>query len=193
VKCLSTSTYLFPHVGLDLAPSPSGGLPRFRRADPSTFLHKFILMNESQNYEQFCFSTIISPEVCKFIFSLALKKQLSSMIQFFQSLKNAWLGICSVALNERNFRIHLFFLFLAIGLGLFLEITCIDWLFIFLFSALVLALEAINSALEETCDLITNEKNESIRRIKDVAAGAVLIASIFAAISGIFIFGKYIF
>jgi diacylglycerol kinase len=115
------------------------------------------------------------------------------MIQFFQSLKNAWLGICSVALNERNFRIHLFFLFLAIGLGLFLEITCIDWLFIFLFSALVLALEAINSALEETCDLITNEKNESIRRIKDVAAGAVLIASIFAAISGIFIFGKYIF
>lgn len=114
-------------------------------------------------------------------------------MQFIKSFKNAWRGICMVTRNERNFRTHLFILGCAVVLGFILKISSNDWLFVFLFAALVLGLEAINSAIEETCDMLTQENNESIKRIKDIAAAAVLIAAIFSAISGIFIFGKYIF
>ncbi len=115
------------------------------------------------------------------------------MLRFFQSVKNAWRGICFLGRTEKNFKIHLFLLGCAFGIGLWLQISLADWLLVFLFSAMVLALEAMNTAIEASCDLISKEHNQSIKRIKDMAAGAVLIASVFALIGGAFIFGKYLF
>jgi len=55
-------------------------------------------------------------------------------------------------------------------------------------SMIVLMGEALNSALEKACDAITIEPHPSIRAAKDLAAGAVLLASCFALLVGCFIF-----
>lgn len=77
--------------------------------------------------------------------------------------------------------------------GFFFKITEIEWLIVLLASALVLSLEALNSAIERVCDLYSEEKNLKIKVIKDISAGAVLIAAIFALAIGVIVFWKYIF
>jgi len=48
--------------------------------------------------------------------------------------------------------------------------------------------EMINTAIEKTIDFISVEKHPQIKLIKDIAAGAVLIASLAAVVVGLFIF-----
>jgi diacylglycerol kinase (ATP) len=54
--------------------------------------------------------------------------------------------------------------------------------------ALVWVAELLNTALEVLCDRVSREQDESIRRIKDVAAGAVLIAAIISVIVSAMVF-----
>jgi diacylglycerol kinase (ATP) len=51
--------------------------------------------------------------------------------------------------------------------------------------------EAVNTAIEALADRITRENDDAIRRAKDVAAGAVLLAAITAAIIGLLILGPH--
>lgn len=113
------------------------------------------------------------------------------MNKFFTSFKHAFNGISQLIKTERNFKIHLVCLVLVVSLGLYFKISSLEWLLIFLISALVLSLEAINSAIEKLCDLYSTEQNPKIKVIKDISAGAVLIAAIFAIFIGVAIFWKY--
>lgn len=113
--------------------------------------------------------------------------------KLIKSFGFAFYGISVMLLKERNFQIHIILLILAICSGCFFGISKIEWLAIFMISALVLSLEAINSAIEKLCDLYSREQNNSIKQIKDIAAGAVLISAVFAAIIGIIIFLPHIY
>src|SRR5688572_26028128 len=64
----------------------------------------------------------------------------------------------------------------------------IEWCILILTIGLVLALEAANSAIESVVDLASPEHSELARRAKDVAAGAVLIATIVALVVGLILF-----
>jgi len=101
-------------------------------------------------------------------------------------------GIGIMVRYERNFKIHLLAFLLVITLGAVLQITSFEWVLIVLVCILVLTLEAINTALEKLCNEITLERKESIRHIKDVAAGAVLIAAAGALIIAAIIFYPYL-
>lgn len=59
----------------------------------------------------------------------------------------------------------------------------------FLVCALVLALELVNSALESTLDLVSPEFHPLVKRAKDAAAGAVLVAALFAVLVGLWVLG----
>lgn len=109
-----------------------------------------------------------------------------------KSFRDAFNGLGILIRSERNFQIHLVAFTIAIGAGFFFDISKSEFVIILLVSALVFALEGINTAIEKLCDEVTEERKESIRKIKDVAAGAVLIASILAATIGIIIFLPYI-
>jgi diacylglycerol kinase len=63
-----------------------------------------------------------------------------------------------------------------------------EWLVIILFTALVISLEMFNSALEKLCDKVNPELDPQIKLIKDMAAGAVLWASLLSVVAGICIF-----
>ncbi len=113
------------------------------------------------------------------------------MKKFIRSFGFAFSGIFQLLRTERNFAIQFSAMILVVLAGFYFSITISEWLIILSISALVLSLEALNSALEKVCDLYSTENDSRIKLIKDIAAGAVLISAIFAAIIGIIVFGKY--
>lgn len=115
------------------------------------------------------------------------------MITFLKSFVFAFAGILEMIRNERNFKIQSAILVAVCLAGIYFKITQTEWLIIGSLSGLVLSLETMNSAIEKVCDLFTTETDQRIKKIKDIAAGSVLIASLFAAIAGIVIFWKYVF
>ncbi len=115
-----------------------------------------------------------------------------AMKGFFNSFNYAFKGI-RLVFGGRNFRIQFAVFILAVCGGLYFRISRFEWLSIFTLSALVLGSEAINTSIEQLCDLYSKEPHPEIERIKDIAAGAVLIICFFALIVGILIFYKYFF
>ena len=77
---------------------------------------------------------------------------------------------------------------LVIIFGIILKISKIEWIICITLFGLVISMELINTAVENTVDLITKEKNEQAKNAKDVAAGAVLVSAISSAIIGVIIF-----
>ena len=105
---------------------------------------------------------------------------------------HAFRGLFQMLRSERNFKIHILAFLLVVILGFSLSISIQDWISLFLVSGLVMSLEVINSAIEKICDLYSTEKNEKIKIIKDISAGAVLIAALFAVLIGILVFYPYL-
>lgn len=109
-----------------------------------------------------------------------------------RSFAHAFRGIWLLIRTERNFQIHCAALVLVVAAGIYFDIHRIEWIAVLGISALVLALEGVNTSLEKLCDEVTEERKESIKNIKDIAAGAVLIAAIIAVGIAIFVFWPYI-
>jgi len=97
-------------------------------------------------------------------------------------------GLSVVFRSERNFRIHLVLLALALALGFVVDLSGAEWLAVVLCSALVLVAETFNSALEYLADALRPEIHPAVGRAKDASAGAVLLAAVAAAIVGAIVF-----
>lgn len=91
-----------------------------------------------------------------------------------RSFACAWNGLAEAAARERNFRIHLAAGVLAGVLAARAPLATAERAVLVLCIALVLAAEAMNSALEVAVDLASPHRDESARRAKDAGAGAVL-------------------
>jgi diacylglycerol kinase len=107
---------------------------------------------------------------------------------FLKSFSYALQGIRLFFRNERNGRLQLIISFSVSLVGLILSLSIFEWLIIILFITIIISLEMFNSALEKLCDKISPELNPQIKEIKDMAAGAVLWASIISIIAGMLIF-----
>lgn len=105
-----------------------------------------------------------------------------------KSFKYAFTGIKDGIKSEQNMKIHFLAMFIVIIGGIIFEISKSEWIVCVILFGLVIASELFNTAIENIVDLITKEKNEKARLIKDVSAGAVLVISISSAISGLIIF-----
>ncbi len=110
------------------------------------------------------------------------------MKHFFKAFLFAAHGIKQFFAHERNAKIQTAIGISAIVLGLTVSISPYQWMFVLFCIALVISLEMINSAIERYCDLVTIDYHPTIKIIKDVAAGAVLVASIISLIIGLIIF-----
>jgi diacylglycerol kinase (ATP) len=93
-------------------------------------------------------------------------------------------GLHSLVRTEHNAWLHLAATVAVVTAGFALKISLGDWRWITLAIAMVWIAEAFNTAIEELCDRITDAFDPAIGRVKDLAAGAVLLASIGAAIIG---------
>jgi diacylglycerol kinase (ATP) len=108
--------------------------------------------------------------------------------KFIKSFTHALRGITFLFNSQSNARIELIITGIVIIAGILFKISTSEWLVIFLCIALVLSLEGINTAIEIFADKLHPDFDKEIGKVKDVAAGAVLIASIVAAIIGFIIF-----
>ncbi len=97
-------------------------------------------------------------------------------------------GIQHVVANERNMKIHISVLLLVIIAGIFFHISNLEWMVCFLCFGTVLSAEAFNTAIEKLVDQASPDFNPKYGEIKDIAAGAVLIITVFAIIIGLIIF-----
>ena len=115
------------------------------------------------------------------------------MHKFFRSFSYAFNGIRASLADQLNLKVHIMVALLVIAAGFYFGITRIEWCIIVLSIALVIALEMMNSAVESLVDLVTAERKPLAGKVKDIAAGAVLFASVMSVILGVIIFSKYIF
>lgn len=115
------------------------------------------------------------------------------MKKFIKSFKYAFEGILIGIKEEQNMKIHITIMILVIIFGIMLKINTIEWIICILLFGLVISMELINTAIENTVNLITKEKNQQAKIAKDVAAGAVLVSAIASAIIGLIIFIPKIF
>ena len=110
---------------------------------------------------------------------------------FLHSLNNAVEGFVHVLRHERNMRVHFLFAFLVLLAAFFLGVRRIDWLILCLATCLVLMAEMINTAIEETLNLLHPKYHPTVGLVKDIAAGMVLVSAMNALILSFFIFSKY--
>ncbi|MBA2692520.1 MAG: diacylglycerol kinase family protein [Rubrobacter sp.] len=73
--------------------------------------------------------------------------------------------------------------------GLVFRVGVAEFAVLFFAIALVMAMELVNTAVEAIVDLVSPEFDPLAKIAKDAAAGAVLVASIGAAIVGAIVFG----
>jgi len=83
---------------------------------------------------------------------------------------------------EYNARVHALATVIAVSAGFILGIDRLEWVALVLTIAAVWSLEAVNTAIEAVCDLVSPEQHPLVKKAKDVAAGAVLVAALAALV-----------
>ena len=105
----------------------------------------------------------------------------------------AFKGLKLLVGSQNNARVHLLATVVALNAGFFLNILKTEWLWLLLAIALVWITEAVNTATEKLVDIISPEYNAKAGQVKDLAAAAVIIAGLFAFITGLILFTPYIY
>jgi undecaprenol kinase/diacylglycerol kinase (ATP) len=116
------------------------------------------------------------------------KKEKFSIRRRISSFGYALNGLKILISEEHNSRIHLIAALIAISLGFILHISKMEWIAIILVIGFVITSEIINSAIENLSDYLASEKNEIIKKTKDMAAAAVLVSAITSLVTGIIVF-----
>ncbi len=111
----------------------------------------------------------------------SLKERIRSFGYAFSGMK--WLFT-----REHNARIHLVLAVVAISLGCWVGLSSMEWVAVVLAIGLVLAAEAFNMAIEYLCNLVCPTYDERVKKIKDIAAAAVLLCALAAAAIGAIVF-----
>lgn len=102
--------------------------------------------------------------------------------------KYALQGIRVLFEKDHHFAVHLLFALFVAAAGFLFGLNAVEWLFIISAVFIVLISEIVNTSLEYTVDLVTGEYHDLAKYAKDTSALAVLLAAIYAAITGLIIF-----
>ena len=89
-------------------------------------------------------------------------------------------GIVHVLRTQRHMQFHFIMLVMMMVLGLVFRLTREEILILLFTITLVLVAEMFNTAIEAVVDLVTQTYHPLAKFAKDIAAGAVLITSIYA-------------
>lgn len=104
------------------------------------------------------------------------------------SFRHAVEGVAHTFRTQRNMRFHFLTLVLVLTSGVLFRLGATEMLVLLFAVSLVLVTEMFNTAVEAVVDMITQSYHPAAKFAKDIAAGAVLIASINAVIVGLILF-----
>jgi len=113
--------------------------------------------------------------------------------QRIRSFKYAIQGIIAFLRSEPHARIHAVATVLVIVAGFYYRLSGPQWIQILLVIGMVWITEMLNTVVEKVMDHLSPEIHPRVKWIKDVAAGAVLVAALIAAITGAVIFIPILF
>ena len=88
---------------------------------------------------------------------------------------------------------EVFALIINLFLIVYFKLNSTDVALILLVCFLVLIAETINTAIEKICDFVEPNFNKKIGLIKDISAGAVILATLLSIIVGVLVYSKYFF
>jgi diacylglycerol kinase (ATP) len=104
------------------------------------------------------------------------------------SFNYAFEGIIHTLRTQRNMRIHLAVAFIVLVTALIVNVTKLELIALLISITFVLIAEMINTAVEAAIDIATTSFDPMAKLAKDIAAGAVLIASVNAIAVGYLVF-----
>jgi len=113
-------------------------------------------------------------------------------VSLLRSFGFAFEGISYLIRTQRSARIEIAIGAAVVGLAAWLHITALEWAVLVLAIALVLALEALNTAIELAVTLASPDRHPQAKAAKDVSAAMVLIAAFAAAAVGLLILAPYL-
>ncbi len=109
------------------------------------------------------------------------------------SFRDAFAGLFTVWSEERNFRVQVVAAVL-VGIAMFsLGFDYLETAIVIFAIVLVLTTEVVNTAFEDAMNKIEPHHDPLVGRIKDIAAGAVILSVIGAVVIGILVFGHHFF
>ncbi len=112
----------------------------------------------------------------------ACRSRLASLACALRGLQDAWA-------RQPNLRIHVVMAAWAIALGAWCRLSPMEWLWITFAIGLVLVAELLNTAMEETVDLVVGLRPDPLAgRVKDTGAACVLVAALLAGLIGVMTF-----
>ena len=117
-----------------------------------------------------------------------MKQEKFSIRKRLKSFTYAFAGLKVLFREEHNSRIHLFATVCVIVSGVLLKISLLEWVAVAFAVGLVFSGEIFNSAVEDLSDVVCPERDERIKKVKDLAAAAVLVNAITAAVIGFLVF-----
>lgn len=112
---------------------------------------------------------------------------------WLESLNCAIEGILWTAKTQRHMRYHFIAAVAVLLLALYYHISTLEFILLTFAVTLVIFAEIVNTALEVVVDLVSPQYHPLAKRAKDVAAGAVLAASIGAVVMGYLALSHYLF
>ena len=117
-----------------------------------------------------------------------MKQENFSWKRRLKSFGYAFNGLRILIREEHNARIHVFIAICVLIAGLLFDISAVEWIAVTLCIGMVIALETINSAVENLANFVSPEKHDGIKKVKDLAAGAVLLGAVTAVAVGLIVF-----
>ncbi|MFN8342029.1 MAG: diacylglycerol kinase family protein [Cyclobacteriaceae bacterium] len=109
-----------------------------------------------------------------------------------KSFRYAFAGLAWLFRTQHNVWIHCAAAVMVVVAGWYFQVTTTEWALLTLVIGGVFIAEAFNTAIEVLTDKVSPERNEQARIVKDVAAGAVLLAAITAAVIGMIVLGPHV-
>ncbi|MFD2540779.1 diacylglycerol kinase [Lacinutrix gracilariae] len=117
-----------------------------------------------------------------------MHKKDSFLINRLKSIKYAFKGAYLLITTESSIKIQFCIGIIMTILGFYYQLSAMEWIVQILCISIIMAIEGINTAIEEIADFIHPEHHTKIGLIKDLAAGAVFIFAIAASIIGCIIY-----
>ena len=108
-------------------------------------------------------------------------------MKFLRGFKYAFSGVLYTINHERNLRVHIIVSIYLLYFLSYYNVSTAKMAVLLIAMALVIGLEFVNTAIERVCDLYSKEYNPLIKIAKDAAAGAVLVAAVFAVAIAVFL------
>ena len=105
-----------------------------------------------------------------------------------KSFVYAFEGVMYFIKHEAQALIHLIAIVAVIGAGYWFNISLTEWIAVIFAIGIVVAAEMLNTAIEKLTDMVSPEFNLKAKVVKDLAAGAVLVASLVAVVVGLIVF-----